>query len=43
MLVASRFTNRRRREASSKVRRALLTLDAVSTDAGETVSRKRGE
>ena len=41
MLVASRFTNTRQREAGSEVRRALLILDVVSTDAGE-VCGKRG-
>ena len=42
MLVASRFTNRTRREAGNKVRRALVILDVVSTDAGE-VCGKIGE
>ena len=42
VLVASRFTNRKRREAGSKVRRALLILDVGSTDAGE-VCGKSGE
>ena len=35
VLAASRFTNRRWREAGSKVRRALLILDVESTDVGE--------
>ena len=42
VLVASRFTNRRGRETGNKVRRTLLILDVVSTDAGE-VCGKRGE
>ena len=42
VLVASRFTTRRCREAGSEIRRALLILDVVSTDAGE-VGGKRGE
>ena len=42
LLVASKFTTRRRREAGSEIRRALLILDVVSTDAGE-VCGKRAE
>ena len=42
VLVASRFTTRRCREAGSEIRRVLLILDVVSTDAGE-VGGKRGE
>ena len=43
VLVASRFTTRRRRKAGSEIRRALLILDVASTDAGEVLCGKRGE